>query len=107
MVVDWMLKHNKKADAITTDVINEMANELFNVRFEKLTQHDVDLALDPVLNVKSKDIIGGTSDRQEGLQLEEIAEHIASDEALLATRQSALCAAKAKMEALIKETLAH
>ena len=107
MVVDWMLKHNKKADAITTDVINEMANELFNVRFEKLTQHDVDLALDPVLNVKSKDIIGGTSDRQEGLQLEEIAEHIASDEALLATRQSALSAAKAKMEALIKETLAH
>ena len=107
MVVDWMLKHNKKADAITTDVINEMDNELFNVCFEKLTQHDVDLALDPVLNVKSKDIIGGTSDRQEGLQLEEIAEHIASDEALLATRQSALCAAKAKMEALIKETLAH
>ena len=37
MVVDWMLKHNKKADAITTDVINEMANELFNVRFEKIS----------------------------------------------------------------------
>lgn len=67
----------------------------------------MDLALDPVLNVKSKDIIGGTSDRQEGLQLEEIAQQIASDETLLATRQSALCAAKAKMEALIKETLAH
>lgn len=105
LVVDHMIKHNKKADEIGADVVNEIFMKLFN-RKSSLTDKEIQLALDPVKNAHSKTILGGTAPQEVERQLQAIEAVLESDRAELKERMSAVNFAKASLEEKVKRIIA-
>ena len=103
-VVDWMLRHGKKANDITTDVINTISQETYGFT-SKLTQREVDIALDPLLNANSKTIIGGTAPTEVTRQLSSIEKALSEDEQEHKNRLAALKAAKDAMVSAVQKAL--
>lgn len=103
-VVDWMLKHGKKANDITTDVINTISQETYGFA-SKLTQREVDIALDPLLNANSKTIIGGTAPTEVTRQLSSIEKALSEDDQEHKNRLAALKAAKDAMVSAVQKAL--
>lgn len=86
LVVDWMISNQKKADEITPEIVNKCAFDAIGIKLD-LSNREVSLALDPVKNVNSKNIIGGTSPEVVTRQLTTLNERILEDEKLLKSRK--------------------
>lgn len=59
-LVGYMNEHKKRADEITIEELNGFCQEMFGFT-SKMTQDDVNNALDPVKNAQSKVCIGGSA----------------------------------------------
>ena len=86
-VVDYMLKHNKKADEIDTSDVNPIYEKLYG-RKTTMTDAEVRAALDPVAIAYSKKVIGGTAPEEVERQLNSRQAQLDKDNALLTEREN-------------------
>ena len=105
LVVDYMITHNKKANEIGTDVVNDIFMKLFNKK-TCMTDADIQRALDPVLNAHSKKVMGGTAPEEVLRQLTRRQSHLDQDKKELDERVKALKAAKENLEVKVAEMIA-
>ena len=105
LVVDYMITHDKKANEIGTEVVNDIFMKLFN-RKTSMTDDDIQRALDPVLNAHSKKVLGGTAPEEVERQLARRQAHLDDDVKELQAREEALAKAKATLEAKVAEMIA-
>lgn len=101
MVVDYMITNNKKANEIGKAVVDEIFMKLFN-RKTTMSDHDIQMALDPVLNAQSKKVLGGTAPEEVLRQLARRQSKLAMDNEELSQRQHALQQAKEQLESLVQ-----
>lgn len=105
LVVDYMITHNKKANEIGTDVVNEIFMKLFN-KTTSMTDADIQTALDPVLNAHSKKVLGGTAEEEVSRQLARRQAKLNKDNEELAQRVAAVNQAKDRLEAAVSAAIA-
>lgn len=105
-VVNHMLEHNKKASEIDVDVIAPIAKNLFGID-TKVTNEQIQLGLDPVKNVYSKNSLGGSAPEEVVRQLDELHLGILENERIVEQRCRQLNDAKARTEAKIQELFAR
>ena len=100
-----MITHNKKANEIGTDVVNEIFMKLFN-KTTSMTDADIQTALDPVLNAHSKKVLGGTAEEEVSRQLARRQAKLNKDNEELAQRVAAVNQAKDRLEAAVSAAIA-
>ncbi len=103
-VVHFMTTKQKKSYEIGREVVNRFFKSVTG-KDTKLTDDDIALAMDPVLNAKSKQSLGGTAPAEVRRQLRRLEKGIAADERELDTRIAKTAAGKAKMEKMIDQML--
>ena len=96
-LVGYMNEHKKRADEITIEELNGFCQEMFGFT-SKMTQDDVNNALDPVKNAQSKVCIGGSAAQEVTRQLDLIEATIEKDQSILAARNEKVKAAKDLLE---------
>ena len=90
-------EHKKRADEITIEELNGFCQEMFGFT-SKMTQDDVNNALDPVKNAQSKVCIGGSAAQEVTRQLDLIEATIEKDQSILAARNEKVKGAKDLLE---------
>ena len=96
-LVGYMNEHKKRADEITIEELNGFCQEMFGFT-SKMTQDDVNNALDPVKNAQSKVCIGGSAAQEVTRQLDLIEATIEKDQSILAARNEKVKGAKDLLE---------
>ena len=105
LVVDYMLKNNKKSNEIGTKEVNLVFEKLFGKK-TCMTDHDVQVALDPVLSVNARTVEGGSAPSEVSRQLDNIAKQLEADIAQVNAREADIAAAKAELEAEVAKAIA-
>ena len=108
LLVDYMTTHRKKASEIHHAELNAICRNMFD-RDITLTDSQIALALDPVLNAKSKKVCGGSCPDEVARQLAVLHSRLDADADVLVARKEGLARASAaldrKTDALIAETI--
>lgn len=103
-VVGYLTEHNMKANEIHLDTLNSISNELFH-RSLKITEEQIQEALDPIKNAYSKKVLGGTAPEEVDRQLDILEDLLKQDEAIVIARENSLKKAKVQMEEQVSEFL--
>jgi len=77
-VVTYLLENNLGIENINSDLINNISLRTIQKRIE-LSEHDIENSLDPLLNVKSKNVEGGPAPEEVSNKLLIIKQNIESD----------------------------
>ncbi len=104
-VVDYMIKHNKKADEIGLDIVNPIFESLFG-RKTSMTEEEIHAALDPRKIAYAKKAIGGTAPEEVERQLNNRQAGLDRDNSELENRIAKVKSAKAELEAAVKSMTA-
>ncbi len=104
LVVDYMITHDKKANEIGTDVVNDIFYQLFGKK-TCMTDDDIQRALDPVLNAQSKTVKGGTAEKEVLRQLARRQQHLEQDQQENSQRRAHLCNAKETLEKAVQDRI--
>ncbi len=96
-LVDYMATHKKKSSGIHRTEVNAICREMLG-RETALTDEQVALALDPVLNARSKTAKGGSNPEEVARQLQEAEKALAKDERTLVERLKKLTQARAMLD---------
>ena len=105
LVVDYMITNNKKADEIGVDVVNNIFKELFG-QTSCMTDADVQEALNPLLTVQAKNVLGGPAESEVLKQLASRQAQLDKDVAEHEARVAALAQAKTKLEKCVQDAIA-
>ena len=104
LVVDYMIIHDKKANEIGTDVVNEIFMQLFN-KTTSMSNDDIQKALDPKLNAYSKTVLGGSAPEEVLRQLSRRQKHLDCDIEENNQRKLDLLQAKEKLEKAVADKI--
>ena len=105
LVVDYMITNDKKADEIGVDVVNNIFKELFG-QTSCMTDADVQEALNPLLTVQAKNVLGGPAESEVLKQLASRQAQLDKDVAEHEARVAALAKAKANLEKCVQDAIA-
>lgn len=97
LVVDHMISTGKRSNEITKADVDQFFMQLFGKQ-TGLSNEEIQMALDPLKNAESKNILGGTSQAEVNRQLDARLKQIQSDEIQLAAWIKQVEGAKARME---------
>ncbi len=105
LVVDYMITNDKKADEIGVAVVNDIFMKLFG-QTSCMTDADVQEALNPILTVKAKKVLGGPAECEVKKQLASRQAQLDRDVAEYQARAEKLAAAKDQLEASVADMIA-
>ena len=104
-IVAYMNDNKRKANEITLQEVNDFCQKLYGFS-TKMTEEDVQNALDPVKNTQSKTCIGGSAEAEVSRQLSEIEAQLSKDEAVTAARVEQIASAKQALEDAVAAAIA-
>ena len=105
-VVGYLTENEKKATDIDAEVLNRISKELLG-RTLRITNAQIQEALDPVRNAYSKKVIGGTAPEEVARQLDEIEKALVKDEERILFREQQLKQARQTMNAAVDDLIAQ
>ena len=103
-IVAYMIEHKKSSEDINQKIVAEIAMKALGHK-TSLTDESIAKALNPILNVCAKDVVGGPAPQEVKRQLEKLACSFERDKSLVADCAAKVAAAKKELKAKIGEVL--
>ncbi len=100
-VVGYLTSNKKLATEIDKSTLERISQELFS-RSLRITDEQIQEALDPVKNVESKKVVGGTAVDEVMRQLDILQKQLEADEAALVAKEEHLRKSKFELDCAVK-----
>lgn len=103
-MVGFLTEKDLKANQITKEDLDRISLELFNKPLT-ITDEQIQIALDPVKNAESKEVLGGTAPEEVTRQLMVLKEKLNDDNLNLAKKKEQIEEAHRRLELAVEETI--